>query len=304
MPEFITPIFIVGVGRSGTSLLQSMLNAHSTITCLPETQFFRQYVVSSKQSKKLAQQDQASLKTIIQKDKRFSRLQIPVEELFENAKHKNTFFDVYQEILKIYLNKHQAKFVVDKDPKNLEELTTIENYFPDAIILHIYRDPRDVVLSKTKAKWSSNRPYWLHALIGEMQLSNGRGMGEKMFNNNFIEIKYENLISDPQAQLEIVCDALELDFEESMLNFETAAKVLVASSEMQWKKETLGPLLSNNMEKWKKGFSTSRISAIELCSPHAFTNFDYQPSQKVNIFKKTYWGVVRKIFRLLYSFKN
>ena len=44
MNDNFEPIFIVGVGRSGTSLLQAMLNAHSKITFTPETHFIKSYL--------------------------------------------------------------------------------------------------------------------------------------------------------------------------------------------------------------------------------------------------------------------
>ena len=43
----LDPIFIIGVGRSGTSLLQSMLNSHSKIAFTPETHFIRSYMSSN-----------------------------------------------------------------------------------------------------------------------------------------------------------------------------------------------------------------------------------------------------------------
>jgi len=62
-------IFIIGLGRSGTSLLQSILNAHSEIAFLPETHFLRKYVFPGK----LKNKSDVEIKTILKNDEHYKR---------------------------------------------------------------------------------------------------------------------------------------------------------------------------------------------------------------------------------------
>ena len=71
-------LFIVGVGRSGTTLLQSMLNSHPEICFTPETHFFKRYIAPNiSNTKGISKQ---KLQALLQADKYFSRLEVSIEE--------------------------------------------------------------------------------------------------------------------------------------------------------------------------------------------------------------------------------
>ena len=125
--KIFKPIFIVGVGRSGTSMLQSMLNTHREITFPPETHFIRSYISEKNELE--------NVKEELLSDPNLLKLRLPLKKILERNTKLETF---YKELLKEYMISQGKKYVGDKDPKNIEYLQLIHNIFPQAIIIHIY----------------------------------------------------------------------------------------------------------------------------------------------------------------------
>ena len=301
-------IFIIGVGRSGTSLLQSMLNAHSSIVAMPETQFFRKYLANNKSRKAIENKGAESFLQILEKDEAFKRLDISISEIDSLQGSSLDLLNVYEEFMHIYATRKAKNIIVDKDPRNLDFVKTIIQLVPNAGIIQIVRDPRDVVLSKTKAKWSSNRPYWLHALIGSAQLKNSAKSIEELDKTQYIQIYYEELLAKPEEVLTKLTSFIGVSFESSMLDFGASANELVSKKEMQWKKETLGPLLISNTEKWKNAFSPKQIAIIEKFSKWSMKKYNYDQSSvmtELSNFSRFTIFIVSQIsytFNLIYWF--
>jgi len=282
----VKTVFIVGVGRSGTSLLQSMLDAHPKGVFLPETHFFRKYVAARKYRSKIEKKGVKALMQILKSDDDFGRAGIAAEELLMSSEQEETPLDlekVYKRLLKLYLKGYQdLQFVGDKDPRNIDYLQSLKTAFPNAKILHIVRDPRDVLSSRMKAEWSKHRPVWQHVLLYETQLKRGRRLGKQLFGNNYYEFRYEDLIAQPEKSLQAISRHLEIEYSEAMLKFSKSAERLVDKNEMSWKKETLGPLLKENKNKWKKSLNLRQIAMAEQVCTTAFKDFGYSYSNSKN----------------------
>ena len=291
-------IFIIGVGRSGTSLLQSILNSHSKISFLPETQFLRNYVF-----KKNVSINNSNYKEIIsqlEKDPRFSRLNICPKIVIEKSKN---MIDVYRNITNFYLKNKNKEIIGDKDPKIIENIKVLNYFFPNSKIIHIIRDPRDVVLSRTKARWSKKYPYFMHSIIYYLQMTLGRKMLYKYYNkNNFYEIKYEDLIKDPDYELKKICNFLEVEYENNILNYHNSSKELVSKDEFEWKKETFNPVDNKNFNKWKKEFNFFKILIIEsICYSHIKENF-YNENNKLLPVKFLFIFIFRPLLLVILLF--
>lgn len=269
-------IAIVGVGRSGTSLLMSMLNAHPEVAFPPEFHFINQH---------LARKPKATLEEAVarlQADARFARLEMDLDEVIRPFTNRQQLFSMpalYRQILQQYAARQNVSIIGDKAPKYVEFLPVIHQIFPDAKILHLIRDPRDVYLSRTKAAWSANRPDILQYLAYRAQYSLGRTHGPILFGKNYLEIQYESLLTEPELTLRRVAQHLQIPFLSQMLAFAQSAQELVAPDERAWKKETFGPLLTNNMNKWQRELTPGQTARIEAACAPVFADGRYQPAQ-------------------------
>jgi hypothetical protein len=306
-------IFIVGVGRSGTSLLQSMLNAHPKIAFLPETQFFRKYIASVRKKRKFEQLGIDKFLKILENDENFGRLNIEINDFL--SIHGNKYRKkgglklevLYDDLLSFYLSRTNKNIIGDKDPRNIENIAAIKKFYPDSFIIHTIRDPRDVVLSKTKANWSKHRPFWMHALITNSQYKYGKNIGKKLFGRCYYEVNYEELISSPEKTLKKLCQAMSVDYTDKMLEFSKSSKELVSTKELQWKKETLGPILNTNSLKWQKELSSFKIEIINTVC-HGIISKENYHLNKNNRFRSIFkivpvFKIISFCFYLLFYFR-
>lgn len=282
--SLIGPLFIMGVGRSGTSLLQSMLNAHSQIAFTPETHFIRHYLTQK--------QSLASCQGQLLQDKYLQDLNIDLEAVVNQA---DSVQDVYVKVLESYRAAKKKHFIGDKDPKNIEALKTIQYYFPHALIIHIYRDPRAVIASRLKASWSKDRPFWQHLLAYKAQI-NYIQRCQDLLGNNLVTICYEQLLSQPQAQLNKILSKLDLAFEESMIEFFKQSSELVRDEEKSWKSSLTKPLDQSSAGKWQEVLTQPQIQAIERALYPEMHWLGYQYSHS-SYCKSGYFSLLSAIYR-------
>jgi len=284
MPK-IDIVFIVGIGRSGTSLLQNMLNSSSRVDFLPENSFLRRYVASGEFERLVTAYDAEKVADILLADESFRRIALEKDKLSEmiSGCGEHSGIEFFTMVMREFcVDSSRLRFVGDKDPRLIEYLPLLHGGFPGARLIHIYRDPRDVALSKTKAAWSKGRPFFANLFAGRVQWALVREYGEKLFGEKFFELAYEDLTSSPESTIREICDFLDIEFELSMMLPSEGGAVLVAKDEMSWKKESLGPVLSNNSEKWRKGLSSSQIALSETIATKMMLQAGYTESGAKN----------------------
>ena len=266
--EPFAPIFIVGVGRSGTSLVQSMLAAHSQLAFPPETQFLRRYVGRGQLARRYLRGGVAAVGATLEADDRIGRLGLDLDQVLSRYRDGAPFSeaDLYETLLTGYARACSKPRVGDKDPRAVEFLPLMAQHWPAAHVVHVVRDPRDVLASKKKAAWSRHRWSVTHGFVNRVQLRAGRRSGPRWYGARYHEVAYEELIADPEATLRRLTERLGAPYEEGMLEFGDAARSLVSSEELPWKRETLGPLLTENSGKWIHELAPWEAAlAVEAC---------------------------------------
>jgi hypothetical protein len=181
----------------------------------------------------------------------------------------------YLMLLSEYKNRHKKKIIGDKDPRNIEYVSALHRYFPQAYIIHMIRDPRDVIVSRMKAGWSKDRIFLHHVFAYKVQIQMGRQMGKRFFRGHYSEVIYEQLLNNPGETLRRICDFLNIFYSSKMLDFSGSARKIISHSELQWKKEALGPLLRDNWGKWRNRLTNRQILIIEQCCPEVFFGNPY-----------------------------
>lgn len=259
------PIFVCGVGRSGTSLVQSMLAANSQIAVLPETAMLRRHVLGRRLEKLWRRGGVEAVRAKLDADQRVEHLGVNIDALLDQFAEKETFSDanLYRQLLHEFGRKQGRPRVADKDPRLIEHLPVIKRLFPEAYVLHVVRDPRDVLASKKKAAWSKGRSSWRHIFANRVQFRLGRRDGPKHFGDRYVEVLYEQLIANPEETLQRLCRQTDVPYEGGMLAFSGAAAGLVRPEERAWKQETLGPLLQDNSGRWRSQLTPWEILLTE-----------------------------------------
>jgi len=266
---------IVGVGRSGTTLLMAMLNAHPDLVVVPETHFFRRFVVRNR----LLTHQQAI--QLLGEDTLFRRVNLEprlIVNPIDSVKGRVDWTAAYERMLAEYARGHGGRRIVDKDPRAVECLHVLHRTYPTLKILHMIRDPRDVFLSRKRAKWSEGRNWLTQAMTYRVQFAIGRLCGRQLRKDLYKEVFYEELLTHPEGTMREVSQFLGIPYCPDMLGFSEKAKQIVASDEVDWKRNVMGPLLSNNFEKWRQDLDRREIVRIESVCRSAFGKGLYERS--------------------------
>lgn len=190
-----TPIFVVGCQRSGTTLLRLLLDSHSRISCGPETRFLE------------------DMERIVGSDwKRLSQYGFPREEWLRRIAE---FFGGIQ---RDYAASRGKARWADKSPRYAMKLDFIMELFPDAQIVHVIRDGRDVAVSHRKrfGYWSSVKS----SVKWPRYVTEARAAGKRLPARQYHEVRYEDLVERQEATLRALMDFLGERWEPGMADFE------------------------------------------------------------------------------------
>jgi hypothetical protein len=205
-PKRDAPVFIVGCIRSGTTLLYHMLlsaggfavyRSESNVFNLLEPRFGDLSISRNRERLMKAWLD-SKLFAVSGLDAE----QIRAKVLAEASNGGNFLRIVMGEIAR----KQGMHRWADCTPDHLAYLPRIKETIPDALIIHIIRDPRDVALSSEKQRfirplpWDRTPPTMVAGLYWEWIVSRGRKDSHQL-GKDYIEVRFEDLVADPSAVL-------------------------------------------------------------------------------------------------------
>jgi hypothetical protein len=282
--EVSKKIFITGVGRSGTSLLQSMLNAHSQIHFPPETHFFKRYIVPS-----LLKKNKAPLYEEMKSDRYLQRLSqaLRLKIIQQNSYTTN---DLKQSLVDIMKGELNTTVIGDKDTEYVRYLPHLKKVFPDSCLIHIKRDPRDVVASRKKAEWSKGRNTAFHAAEYAYYIEIIEKKAPVLFNNKYISLRYEDLLQNPEQELKNILKLLELPYDQKVLEFHKQSSTLVSQDEAGWKQNLSKPLMIKNKGKWKETLSEKEAALVQ----HGIESFMEANGYKTDAVSAPFFKLIEK----------
>jgi hypothetical protein len=211
--------FVVGATRSGTTLFRLMLDAHPEVGIPSETHFFHKLV---KRSERRQISPELLADTIIT-HKRWGDFRLDPDDLrarFDAIEPFN-LSDALRGFYSLYAEKQGKSRWGDKTPGYLRYMRRIEWVLPEARFIHLIRDGRDVALSVLPMNWGPSTiteaaELWVERVT--LARENGRTV------NHYMEIKYEDLITDTEPILRDVASFLELPWDDAMLDYHERAE--------------------------------------------------------------------------------
>ncbi|MGL4503386.1 MAG: sulfotransferase family protein [Planktothrix sp.] len=271
----VSAIFIVGCPRSGTTLLQSLLAAHSEIASFPETKFF-EYLVPEYEPRRMAfgitsRRVSPMLKKLFQEIGRPEVANnLPKLPLFM-GQYTRKFFKLINEIIQ----ESGKSIFLEKTPVHLHYINYIEKFLNTPKFLHIVRNGSDVTASLYEAAhkdlktWGSEFRtvdgcinYWIQDIEVTRQ---------NLHKPNHFLVRYEQLVEEPKTVLEKVCQFIGVEFTENMLeDYRQVSQQLIRDRET-WKATVSGDIQNANSQKFYKVFDAAqqqyildRLSTVNL----------------------------------------
>lgn len=230
------PTFVLGMPRSGTTLVEQILGGHPEIFVAGEI---------------------GILSVVIQKLNAWERhvgsgRHYPecINDLSAEQAHK--FAALLLEELQAY--SPDARHIVDKLPHNYEHIGLIRLLFPEAPIIHVLREPRDVAISNYftdyQAKFGGMGFAYDLADIGE-QLRDYQSLmahWELVSAKPILTIRYEDVVADTEAQARKILAYLNLEWTDAVLNYQNLERAVKTASIWQVRQ----PIYKTSTEKWRR----------------------------------------------------
>jgi tetratricopeptide (TPR) repeat protein len=205
----VQPIFVCGMFRSGSTLVEQILAGHPEIAAGGEIEFLPAIV-------------RAELAPFPGSMSRFTPPQAG---------------NLAARYLALLTRLHPgAERVVDKRPDNFLYLGLIKTLFPDARIVHTTRDPLDLCLSIFFLHLDHQMPYALDLLdIGHYYRQYRRLMAHwhSLYGDDIIDVHYDDLVREPRPVIERVLEACGLGWDDACLDFHARANAVKTASVWQ-----------------------------------------------------------------------
>jgi tetratricopeptide (TPR) repeat protein len=217
------PIFIVGMPRSGSTLIESVLGAHSRVYACGERPAMRQIL----------------------------RLLLGLE-LTQKVANEGTLREWAQFYFRNLPNIGGADHVTDKHPRNIEAAGLIARMMPNAIILHARRNPVETCLSVYRQEFNKHWTFThrfedIAGLYGRYaQLA---AHWEQALPGRFLTIQYEEFVTDFADAAPRLVQACGLDWEPRCLEFQKSPRAITTFSTVQARSEVA---LSSRAQRYEK----------------------------------------------------
>ncbi|MCE3278185.1 MAG: Sulfotransferase domain protein [Bacteroidetes bacterium] len=310
--------FIIGMGRSGTTLLTNMFNSHPNVVSTPENEFLvfahQSYLDKDFNDKETVD---SFLDLLSYNYSTVLSIWQPSPDLKNDIvklKEKN-FANVCKLVYLNYpfagRNKEEVRFIVDKNPVYSLYLEKLQEIYPVAKYIVLVRDHRDNVLSRKKYADSAKSVfelavswnYYYEKIFRDLKKN---GLDHKL-------VRYEDLVADPTAILKELCSYLDINYSDRMFEFQDLSKKIKehvkenAADKVYNKISKMHSNLDNNVTQkrvkaYEKELSSEEIAIVNyVCSDFAL-KFGYLEQQEVNdIRPKRSWKFNKFKYELIVS---
>jgi LPS sulfotransferase NodH len=262
--------FIVGMPRSGTTLLCELLGQHPRIKSTAETHLFRRHFRDARSvSAPLSNDEQMRLAERFERDDRLCHLDLnAIVGAARGQGAVRTGSAFLQDVLLAGSAAMAGQLVLEKTPDHVFFLPALMLAFPDSPIIHIHRDPRAVSASLKQVPWDSNPSVW-HAWQWRRAITVASRAGKRVHH-----LAYEDLVRAPEEALRALYGCLGLESPGS-LSRQPEERSFDPRRE-PWKQRASAPPDPGRVDRWRRILTRADIAAIEAVGGRQMARLGYE----------------------------
>ena len=266
------PFFIVGVQRSGTTLLRLILNSHSEIAIPEEARFLSPLLTRREIFQPLKGERLTRTIEYLKQNEQLALWNFDpsgaLSELHERG--EITVSEIMDRLFSAYAES-EGKIRWGDKSLFFGSIELLDHMFPDACYIHVVRDGRDVFNSWKKMDPTKNRVATM-ALDWRYKVHKIETAFKKLLPDRTFTVRYEDLIGNPEATVKSICDFLSVDYEDGMLNFHQSSSRYIGRHHSQL---IFRPIDEHNKEKWRHTLSKDQQVLFELAAGPALKRYGY-----------------------------
>jgi Sulfotransferase family len=164
----------------------------------------------------------------------------------------------------------------DKTPAYIGHIDRLAEIWPNARFVHLIRDGRDVALSVMNVPFGPNNA-WAAARSWAKVIRQGHKAAER-YPGRVLEVRYEDLVTDPEAEIAATCDFLDLEYSPDMLAIEQTDRSKVAADQSAWFANVWGGITSAAIGKWRTELTPRQIEVFETVAGDELRALGYETS--------------------------
>jgi hypothetical protein len=230
------PIFVVGCPRSGTTMLRQILDSHSAISCGPESRFLWG----------MKGIEERNWSTIAGFGLTLDEWHARVRELFE-APHRR------------YADSQGKSRWADKSPDYALILDYVDALYPEAQVIHMVRDPRDVVASWLRFYGTRSVHRAASSWVRYVRAAHDFARGQ--LEHRAIEVRYEDVVREPEQTLRKLFAWLGEPWEQGVLRF-SESRHTRAGGPLHLQGEPGAPALRTSSVRGGNALSRSAVALV------------------------------------------
>ena len=269
-PENINPfLFIVGCPGSGVSLIEQMLERHPMVAVAKDTHFIPSVLKDSG-----AQTDVPLTDDLVDRARtfpNFDRLGLDNVEVYKAGGMSTTYAEFVTNLYNIFAKKQGKELVAVKAPVYCRDIRLLHDLFPWARYVHVVRDGRDVAMSvlerATRLKEAiaatnvETVPIGASALWWKTMVETARRDGARLGNRFYHEVRFEDLVDQPQTVSRSIGSFLELSQSGSISEYLPGFGSLDS--------------VSNGFQDWRSQMNRSDVALFEALAGELLESLGY-----------------------------
>lgn len=289
-------IFLISQPRSGSTLLQRILQKHSKISTIGEPWILLPILMEDFELK---------LKKGVPYNEFFANEAIKeFNNQLTNSKYLKKVAELkyYKDVCNKINENLKSSYFLDKTPRYYYIVDEIIKFFPDSKIIILTRHPLDVLNSIIQT--------WIRGSFGFMvNFTDDLFLAPKLLFNalgkdQVCHIKYEDIISSNDNVIKNLCAFLNIQFQEEMLNISNSNNWKFGDPNMNVKRK----IEANNQNLWKKNMTAQKWRLfkeyIDSRSMHYFELFGYNIKQTQEVLMKNKPSFLSRTFTVGFNFLN
>jgi hypothetical protein len=277
VPALLQGMFVLGVRRSGTTLLRVMLDRHPGLAVPDESYFIPQLARRHRGEVDVDAfvDDLRRLPTLVEWGLSPESVAALLEPGMLPGQAIAAIFEAYAEA-------RGKSSWGDKTPLYMQYLPVLERLFPSTLYVHLIRDGRDAALSFLSVPAGIMSEGWGHprdaagfACQWATEVRAARALGRRVGSGRYLEVRYEALVADPEAELRRICGFTGLEYDAGMLGY--VGQTESARKEHQ---QRLNEPPRVGVRDWRTEMAPADVAAFEAVAGDVLDGLGYEVSTR------------------------